>query len=88
MFGYKGALRWLVKPVRAERRHIALVARLNDGNNALKDLFVIPPVDNPNGLLISENDVRLQRGFRLGDLADFFKAVQTVARSVQTGQTD
>ena len=87
LFEYKGAPRWLVKPVRAERRHIALVARLNDRNDALKDIFVIPTLGSFSSLVISENDVRLRRAFRLGDLAGFFEAVQTVARSVQTGQT-
>ena len=84
LFGYKGALRWLVKPVIAERRYIALIARLNDGNNALKDLFVVAPVNSSNSLLISESDVRLVRKFQLVDLADFFDAVQTAAQSPQT----
>jgi DNA invertase Pin-like site-specific DNA recombinase len=83
LIGYKGALRWLVKPVIAERRHIALVARLSDGNDALKDLFVMPPIDGYNSLVISENDVRLVRKLQLVDLADFFDAVKTVARSQQ-----
>ena len=86
LFEYKGEPRWLVKPVRAERRQIALLARLNDRNDAIKDLFVIPPiVGNFRSLVTSENDVRLRCEFRLGDPADFFEAVQSVARSVQTG---
>ena len=84
LFEYKGEPRWLVKPVRAERRQIALVARLNERNDAIKDFFVIPPVRSSRSLVISENDVRLQHDFRLCDLADFFEAVQMVARSVQT----
>jgi len=84
LFEYKGEPRWLVKPVPGERRQIALVARLNDRNDAIKDFFVIPPVRSSRSLVISENDVRLQPEFRLDDLADFFEAVQTVARSVQT----
>ena len=83
LFGYKGALRWLVKPVIAERRHIALVARLNDRNDALKDIFVIPPVDSYHSLVISENDFRLARKVQLVDLADFFKVVHALARSQQ-----
>ena len=84
LFEYKDEPRWLVKPVPTERRQIALVARLNDKNDAIKDFFVIPPVRSSRSLVISENDVRLQHEFRLGDLADFFEAVQSVARSVQT----
>jgi hypothetical protein len=68
-----------VKPVPAERKHIALVARLNDGNNALKDLFVISPMRGFSSLVVSENDARLQQGFRLDKFADFFETVQTVA---------
>jgi DNA invertase Pin-like site-specific DNA recombinase len=79
LFGYNGSLRWLVKPVPAERKHIALVARLNDGNNALKDLFVISPMRGVSSLVVSENDARLQQGFRLDKFADFFETVQTVA---------
>lgn len=86
LFEYKGEPRWLVKPVRTERRQIALLARLNDRNDAIKDLFVIPPiVGSFRSLVTSENDVRLRCEFRLGDPADFFEAVQFVARSVQTG---
>ena len=84
LFEYKGEPRWLVKPVPGERRQVALVARLNDRNDVIKDFFVIPPVRSSRSLVISENNVRLQHNFRLGDLADFFEAVQTVARSVQT----
>jgi hypothetical protein len=68
-----------VKPVPAERKHITLVARLNDGNNDLKDLFVISPIRGFSSLVVSENDARLQQGFRLGNLAHFFETVQTVA---------
>ncbi len=79
LFGHNGSLRWLVKPVPAERKHIALVARLNDGNSSLKDLFVIPPIRGFSSLIVSENDARLEQGFRLGNLADFSETVQTVA---------
>jgi len=86
LFEYKGEPRWLVKPVRAEHRQIALLARLNDRNDAIKDLFVIPPfVGSFRSMVTSENDARLRCEFRLGDPADFFEAVQSVARSVQTG---
>jgi DNA invertase Pin-like site-specific DNA recombinase len=85
LLGYRGALRWLMTPVQAERRNIALLARLNVGNSIVKDMFVIPPVGISSSLM-SENDVRLQNGFRLHDLADFFDVVQTAARSVQTRQ--
>jgi DNA invertase Pin-like site-specific DNA recombinase len=84
MSEYKGAPRWLVKPARAERRHIALVARLNHRNDAIKDFHVIPPARKSRSLLISENDARLQQGFLLANLADFFETVQTLARTVQT----
>jgi hypothetical protein len=82
---YKGKHRWLVKPVPAERRQIALLARLNDRNDAIEDLIVIPPiVGSARSMITWENDPRLRCGFRLGDLAGFSEAVQTVARSVQT----
>ena len=83
MLGYKGALRWLVKPVPAERRHIALVARLNDRNDALRDMFVLPPIGGSSGLVISEHDVRLQQGSPLRDLPGFFDAVQVLAQNLQ-----
>ncbi len=79
LFGYNSSLRWLVKPVPAERKYIALVARLNEGNNDLKDLFVISPIRDFSSLVVSVNDARLQQGFRLGNLVDFFETVQTVA---------
>jgi DNA invertase Pin-like site-specific DNA recombinase len=86
LFEYRGKHRWLVKPVPAERRQIALLARLNDKNDAIKDLIVIPPiVGSARSMITSENDARLRCEFRLGDLADFSEAVQTVARSVQAG---
>jgi len=86
LFEYRGKHRWLVKPVPAERRQIALLARLNDRNDAIQDLIVIPPiVGSARSMITSENDARLRCEFRLGDLADFSEAVQTVARSVQAG---
>lgn len=82
LLGYKGALRWFLKPVHDERRHIALIARLDHGNDEIKDLFVTPPV-LARSLVLSEHDARLPFKFRLGDLAEFFQAVQVVARSEQ-----
>ncbi len=77
--GYKGAIRWLLKPVPDECHHVALVARLNVENDAFKDLFVIPPIGISTGVVVTEDDPRLHRGVRMSDLAEFFSAVQKLS---------
>lgn len=79
LLGYKGAVRWLLQPVQAERRHIALVLRLNGQNDAVKDMFVLPPIGISTGVQVEEHDLRLLRGVQLLDLANFCDAVGQVA---------
>lgn len=74
--GYMGSVRWLLKPLQAESQHIALIALLNAQSDAFKDLFVVSPIGKP--LVISDQDMRLQRGVRLRELGDFFDTVQKV----------
>ncbi len=73
---YKGAVRWMVKPVKNECHLISLVARLNDECNAFKDMFVTPPVGKWTGFQISEFDSWLQHGIRLLDIKEFVDAVE------------
>ena len=76
--GYKGATRWLLKPVEDECRLTVLVARLNLECDAFKDMFTISPIGRPAAIYLQDSDPRLQLGTRLIDLRDFCKAIEEV----------
>ena len=81
--GYKGAIRWLLKPTPSERRLPALVARLNIENDTFRDFFVLPPIGISTGVVVSERDSRLRHGVQLRDLRKFVGAVRTVCNRGQ-----
>jgi len=74
--GYKGATRWLLKPVEDECRLTVLVARLNLECDAFKDMFTISPIGRPAAIYLKDSDPRLQLGIRLIDLRDFYEAIE------------
>jgi DNA invertase Pin-like site-specific DNA recombinase len=85
---YKGAVRWMLKPVKSECHLISLVARLNEESDAFKDIFVTPPVGKWTGFHISEFDPWLQHAIRLLDVNEFVNAVgrmkEVIADNVPT----
>jgi len=76
---YKTTRRWIVEPVRRERKFIKLLARLDESNRDIVDLHVFRNIDHPRQFQIS--DAWLTRGKRLIDLSRFCKVVAQVQRA-------
>jgi len=71
---YKTTRRWIVEPVRHERKFITLLARLDESNRAIVDLHVFPDIDRPNAFQLS--DSWMKRGRRLTELSRFCEVVE------------
>jgi DNA invertase Pin-like site-specific DNA recombinase len=76
---YKTTRRWMVEPVRFERKFITLLARLNEGNCAIVDLHVFPNIDRSKPFQIS--GAWMNRGKRLPELSQFCEIVERVRRA-------
>ena len=76
---YKTTRRWIVEPVRYERKFITLLARLNESNCAIVDLHVFPNIDRPKPFQIS--DSWMKRGKRLTELSQLCEVVERVRRA-------
>jgi DNA invertase Pin-like site-specific DNA recombinase len=70
---YKTTRRWIVEPVRHERKFITLLARLDESNRAIVDFHVFPNIDRLKPFQIS--DSWLKRGMRLTDLSRLCEVV-------------
>jgi DNA invertase Pin-like site-specific DNA recombinase len=75
---YKTTRRWMVEPVRHERKFITLLARLDESNRVIVDFYVFPNIDRPKPFQIS--DSWLTRGKRLIDLSRFCEVVDWARR--------
>jgi hypothetical protein len=75
---YKTTRRWMVEPVRRERKFITLLARLNESNTAIVDLYVFPNIDHPKPFQINES--WMKQGKRLGDLSQLCEVVDWAGR--------
>jgi DNA invertase Pin-like site-specific DNA recombinase len=80
---YKTTRRWMVEPVRRERKFITLVARLNESNREIIDLHVFPNIDLPRPFQIG--DSWMKRGKRLGNLSRFCEVVAKMHRGQRGG---
>ena len=75
---YKTTRRWLVEPVRRERKFVTLVARLDETNRSIVDFHVFPNIDRHKPFQIS--DSWMKRGKSLSDLSRFCEVVSLVQR--------
>jgi hypothetical protein len=66
---YKSTRRWIVEPVRRERKYFTLLCRLDDGNSAIIDLHLFPNIDRTKKFQIS--DSWMKRGKRLTEISRF-----------------
>ena len=73
---YKTTRRWMVEPVRHERKFITLLGRLDESNRAIVDFHVFPNIDRSKPFQIS--DSWLKRGKRLTDLSRLCEVVARV----------
>jgi hypothetical protein len=75
---HKTTRRWMVEPVRHERKFITLLARLDESNRAIDDLHVFPDIDRPRPFQIS--DSWMKRGRSLPELSRLCEVVAQVHR--------
>jgi DNA invertase Pin-like site-specific DNA recombinase len=76
---YRTTRRWIVEPVRPERKFITLLARLDESNHAIVDFHVFLNIDRSKPFQIS--DSWLKRGKRLTDLSRLCEVVARVQRA-------
>ncbi|MGB8789446.1 MAG: recombinase family protein [Candidatus Acidiferrales bacterium] len=72
---WKGAVRWRVDPNAHERKLVTLVARLDEENRSVLDLFVFPKIDRRRRFSIRRDDPWLSDALRLQDLTALCKVV-------------
>jgi hypothetical protein len=63
-----------------ECRFITLLARLNEPNDAVQDLHLLPQMNRRNRFFVRLNDPLLQSSERLATLSDFCNAVERARR--------
>jgi hypothetical protein len=80
---YKDNVRWRIRCLHNERNFILLLARLDETNDSLSDLFVAPPLRKGNQVSVSKNDRRLSDVVRLTDLANFDAAVKAISTRIE-----
>ncbi len=76
---YKTTRRWLVEPVRHERKFVTLLVRLDESNHSIIDFHVFPNIDHPRSFQIS--DAWMKRGVRLDKLSRLLDVVEQVRRT-------
>jgi DNA invertase Pin-like site-specific DNA recombinase len=81
---YKNTRRWIVEPVRGERKFITLLARLDESNRAIVDFHVFPNIDHAKPFQI--RDSWMKRGKRLTELSRMCEVVAWV-RHARRGKT-
>jgi DNA invertase Pin-like site-specific DNA recombinase len=82
--GYKGSDRWRIRCLRNERNLVILLARLNETNDCLSDLFVAPPLRKGNQVSVRKNDPRLATVVHLTDLGNFDAAVKAISTRTES----
>ena len=78
---WKETVRWQIDPVKRERKHVTLLARLDEENLCFLDYHVLPSIDRPRRFHIRRTDTWLDGGMRLEDLSAFLTVVN--CRSVR-----
>jgi hypothetical protein len=74
----KNTIRWRVDPVLRERKHVTLLARLDEGNRSFLDFHVSHDMDRCRRFDISLSDPWLNRRQPRSDLRSFCKVVALV----------
>ena len=73
---WKDTRNWIIEPVSRERRFPTLVARLDNSNQVILDMHVLPGIDRPRKFDLS--DSWLARGKRLTEISKFLAVVEDV----------
>ena len=82
--GYKGSDRWRIRCLRNERNLIILLARVNETNDCISDLIVIPPLRKGNQVSVHKDDPRFASVIRLTELGDFERAVKVISSRTES----
>jgi DNA invertase Pin-like site-specific DNA recombinase len=77
---YKNSFRWPVETVRHERNFTVLLVRLDESNQVILDMYVLPNINRTKTFQLSRNDSWLNRGERLTELSQFVEVVERVRR--------
>jgi DNA invertase Pin-like site-specific DNA recombinase len=80
---WKHTRNWVIEPTRHERRLITLVARLDNTNRAILDLYVFPSIGRSGKFDLSNS--WLARGKPLTDLSQFLHLVEDVRKARRAG---
>jgi hypothetical protein len=67
--------RWVLNAVSREQNYIALIVRLNPGNESVMDLFVVPDTKSRTRFTLRRDDPWLAFGTKLDSMAGFLQAV-------------
>jgi hypothetical protein len=78
---WKNTVRWLIKPVLGELEHLTLLAQMDERNESVQALHLLPGINRGKHFHIEANDAWLERGIRLRDLQQFCDAARTLASS-------
>jgi hypothetical protein len=62
-----------------ERNLVILLARVNETNDSISDLIVIPPLRKGNQVSVHKDDPRFATVVRLSDLGNFEAAVKVIS---------
>jgi DNA invertase Pin-like site-specific DNA recombinase len=71
-----GDPRWVLNAVSRERNYIALIVRLNPGNESVMDIFVVPDTRSRTRFTLKRDDPWLACGTKLDSMAGFLQAVK------------
>jgi DNA invertase Pin-like site-specific DNA recombinase len=82
--GYKGSDRWRIRCLRNERNLMILLARVNETNDCISELNVIPPLRKGNQVSVHKNDPRFASVIRLTDLRHFETAVKVISSKTES----
>jgi hypothetical protein len=75
---YKTTRRWFVETVRHERNFTTLLVRLDESNQTILDMHVLPNVNRTKTFRLRRNDSWLSRGKRIDEISQFCETAKQV----------
>lgn len=72
---WKETHRWIIDPIRHERKSVTLLARLDTSNQSFLDFHIFPNIDRMRRFQISLTDPWLDSGKRLGEISRLLEVV-------------
>jgi DNA invertase Pin-like site-specific DNA recombinase len=75
----KNAIRWLIEPVLDELENVTLLVQMDEQNESIRSLHLLPGIDREKRFHIGLNDTWLERGIRLLDVRQFCDLAEAAA---------